>query len=402
MLAAALVVVSSARAQAPGLTEAAAVSLALARAPLRDLLGGEVAIEQGRARTASSYSNPELSYIREQTFGPLGTAEDSLAIAQTIDLANQRGLRGEAGEERARAARLEGEAARLAIAADVRVRFYDVVYRRDRALVLESWASRIAEALEIVRRRERSGDAATYELRRLERERAVAAGRSEVEQAALEGAQARLLARLGRSGAAGAIQGSLLPDSEPPELATLRAASRSRPDLRALALKVAAAARERNAAERGWIPRLTLQGGWKGVDFGEQGRADGFIAGASLALPLWDRAAGVERAAEGEAQAAHARRALLEAELEVELEGARVEAVRLLRTAIDFQDRTAAASGELVRIVSAGYAGGELGLLELLDAYRGAADDAVIALDMALAARRARIELDRMTGATVP
>lgn len=41
-------------------------------------------------------------------------------------------------------------------------------------------------------------------------------------------------------------------------------------------------------------------------------------------------------------------------------------------------------------------------LLELLDAYRGAEEDELAALDLEHAARRARVELDRVTAAETP
>lgn len=396
---------SAQEADAPAaLTERDVVSSALQRAPLTDAIEGEVAIEEGRGRAASAYPNPQLSYMREQTFGTFGTGEDYLSVAQVIDLGNRRGLHGEAGDARARAARREGDASRLAIVAEARLRFYEVLYRQDRVAALEGWLARIAEALAIVTRREQRGDAATYDRRRLERERAVATGRLETERAALERASARLRALLvaGAGVASARVTGTLLPEDEPVALASLRASSSSRPDLLALDLRIEAASLDRTAASRWWMPDLRLEGGWKGVDLGRQGRTDGFLLGASLSIPLWDQSSGLARIAEGEARAARGRRALLESELDGELGGARSEAVRLRRAATEFREQSGAASGDLVRIASAGYEGGELGLLELLDAYRGAADDSLSALDMEHAARRARIELDRLTGAGLP
>jgi cobalt-zinc-cadmium efflux system outer membrane protein len=404
-----LVTAETARAQeseapAPALTEHDVVARALQRAPLTDAIEGDVAIEEGRGRAASAYPNPQLSYMREQTFGTFGTGEDYLSVAQIIDLGNRRGLHGEAGDARARAARREGDATRVSIAAEALVRFYEVLYRQDRVAALEGWTLRIDEALAIVTRREQRGDAATYDRRRLERERAVATGRLETERAALERARARLEALLGAGPGGGSVRvtGTLMPESEPAALPMLRASSGSRPDLLALDLRIEAASLDRKAASRWWVPDLRLEGGWKGVDLGRQGRTDGFLLGASLSIPLWDQSSGLARIAEGEARAARGRRALLGSEIDGELGGARSEAVRLRRAASEFREQTTAASGDVVRIASAGYEGGELGLLELLDAYRGAADDSLSALDMERAARRARIELDRLTGAGLP
>lgn len=404
-LAAALTLVTGVRAQesarAPTLTEAEAVASALRRAPLAEAIAGEVAVEEGRGRVSSAYPNPQLAYLREQTFGAFGTSEDYLSLAQTIDFGNRRGLYGEAGRARARAAQSEGEATRVAVAADARLRFYEVLYRQDRVASLEGWAERVDGALAVVARREQRGDAATYDRRRLERERVVATGRVEAERAALERARARLQALLGPNATLAPAAGTLLPEADPAALPALRASGGSRPDLRALDLRVEAANRDRAAASRWWAPDLRLEGGWKGVDLGQSRRTDGFLLGATLAIPLWDQSSGLTRIAQGEAQAAQGRRALLASELDGEIVGARAEAVRLRRAAVEFRERAAAASGDLVRITSAGYEGGEIGLLELLDAYRGAADDALTALDMAHAARRTRIELDRMTGAGI-
>jgi cobalt-zinc-cadmium efflux system outer membrane protein len=404
-----LVAAGTARAEeseapAPALTEHDVVARALQRAPLTDSVEGDLAIEEGRGRAASAYPNPQLSYMREQTFGTFGTGEDYLSVAQIIDLGNRRGLHGEAFDARARAARREGDAARVSIAAEARLRFYEVLYRQDRVLALEGWTLRIHEALAIVTRREQRGDAATYDRRRLERERAVATGRLETERAALERARARLEALLGAGAGGGSVRvtGTLMPESDPAALEALRASSGSRPDLLALDLRIEAASLDRTAASRWWVPDLRFEGGWKGVDLGRQGRTDGFLLGASLSIPLWDQSSGLARIAEGEARAARGRRALLESELDGELGGARSEAVRLRRAAAEFREQTTAASTDLVRTASAGYEGGELGLLELLDAYRGAADDSLSALDMEHAARRARIELDRLTGAGLP
>jgi cobalt-zinc-cadmium efflux system outer membrane protein len=385
------------------LSEAEAVSRALGRAALGEAIDAQIDIQDGRRRVASVYPNPEVAYMREQTFGAAGTSEDYVSLSQTIDLGNRRGLRGDAAAANTSALRQEAEGQRHEIAAEARRRFYQLLHDQERVQSLQGWAARIDEALGIVSRREASGDAAMYERRRLEREHAVADGRLETERATLEGIRARLAAMVGQAGQVLVVAGDLLPEEEPPELPKLQAAVRTRPERVALDRRLDAAARERQAAGRWWLPDLRLEAGWKGVDLGDQGgRTDGFLFGASLALPLWDQSSGQARVADGEARLARARRDLLDSEMQAKLVGARAEAVQLRRAAAEFRQRTETVSGDLVRIAAAGYGGGELGLLELLDAYRGAADDALMALELALGARKARIELDQMTGGGVP
>jgi cobalt-zinc-cadmium efflux system outer membrane protein len=52
----------------------------------------------------------------------------------------------------------------------------------------------------------------------------------------------------------------------------------------------------------------------------------------------------------------------------------------------------------LVRTAKAAYKGGEIGILELLDAYREEADTLTRALELEKRARQAHIELERLTG----
>ncbi len=382
------------------LTEAAAVERALARPELADALDGEIAIEQGRGRAAGATPNPELAYVREQLFGVDGASEDALTLAQAIDLGGRRGLHEAAGETRARAAGLEGDAARRELAAQVRLQFHAVLHGQGRVRALQGWLAQIELALGVVTRREERGDAASWDRRRLERERLVAGARLEAERAALERGRATLQALLGPGATVGEVTGALLPEGEPAPRPTDGATDD--PALRALELRAEAATGEATAAGRWWAPELRLTGGWKGVQPGPDARADGVIVGAALALPIFDRSDGLARLAEGEARVARGRRALLAAEREGARTGAREEAVRLRRAALELREHAATASVELVRIATAGYEGGELGVLELLDAHRGAAEDTLATLDLEHAARRARIDLDRLTGAGTP
>lgn len=385
------------------LTVEEAVRRALARAPLAATLLGAVEAERGTARTSGAYPNPQLAYLREQTFGPLGTGEDYLSVSQVIDLGNRRGLRREAGERRVNAAAQDGEATRIEVAAEVRLRFYEVLYREARTAALHAWIERIEAALAIVSRRTARGDTALYDRRRLERERVVAEGRAQAEEATLEHARARLAALLGLPEGAGlTLAGALLPESEPASVLTVWVGARRVPRLLAVEERLRAANLEVTAAGRWWLSDLRLEAGWKGVDAGAQGRTDGFLLGATLTLPLWDQSGGLALTARGEALALEGRRALLESELAGEAAGLHAEATRLTRAARRFREDSQAASGDLVRIATAGYQGGEMTVLELLDAYRGAGDDELAALDLEHAARRARVELDRLTAVETP
>lgn len=379
------------------LTEDIVVASALRRAPLREVIDGLVATERGRALTAKTRPLPQVTYLREQTYGAAGTGEDYLSVAQTIRLGHRPRVVAAASAARIDAARSEGDAIEIDVAADARERFYDVLHRQLRAAALRSWIGRIDEMLAIVARREQRGDAALYDRRRLERERQVASARLESELATAERAAGRLAALVEVSDDGAEVVGTLLPDLDPQELPELRARSSARPDLRALGFHAVAARHDRDALSRAWLPDLRLEAGWKGVGMPGQGRADGFMLAAMLSLHPRNLAAGNRRIAEAGARTVEGQRALAITELDRELRGARAEVVRLRRAAVEFRAQAVETSADLVRIASVGYEGGELGLLEVLDAYRGSADDALGVLDMEHAARHARIQLDRVT-----
>jgi cobalt-zinc-cadmium efflux system outer membrane protein len=81
-----------------------------------------------------------------------------------------------------------------------------------------------------------------------------------------------------------------------------------------------------------------------------------------------------------------------------QLRGAWRNVHRLTQSARSFAGKTKDASAQLVRSAEASYRGGEIGVLELLDAYRSGRDDKLRRLDLEVEARRARIVLDATVG----
>lgn len=392
----------AAAAHAQTLSERDVVGRALERPALVEAMAASVDGERGRGAAAGAVPNPQLIYMREQTYNSKGTGEDYLSISQTIHLGGRYRLNRQAFEARIAAREQEGRAIQLAVAADARSRFYECLFREQRVRALEAWVAQVDRALAVVASREARGDAAQYDQRRLERERVVAAGRLEAERAQQAAATHRLNALLGLQSEHLTLSGTLLPEHGPRDFRELHSASAQRPDLLALEHEKRAATLTARAAGRTWVPELRLEGGYKGIELNAGGRTDGFLAGGSLSLPLWDRGSGAKRAASAQARDIDAHKRLAQEELAGELLGARAQAEQMRTAAVRFRSDSARISADLTRIATAGYEGGELGLFELLDACRGAAEDELTALDMELSARRAFIELDRLTGAGLP
>lgn len=261
----------------------------------------------------------------------------------------------------------------------------------------ETWLTRFARIDALVGKLARAGEASGYDSRRLARERRTAEIRLSQELAEQDRARERLAALIGKPGAfAGRAEGRLLPP-HPPALDAALAALARRPDLQALSARAEAADLEGRAAARGWVPDVTLGVGTKRADSGF-GHDHGTLFSVSIPLPVFDRQQAGERRAAAEALHARAEHSLARVRAEGELRGLHRQAERLTAAAADYRARAAGESAELLRIAEAAYRGGESSLLELLDAYRGALDTELAALDLEWKARQARIDYDLLTG----
>ncbi len=384
-----------ASAQPLALDEAGAVHRALARVDLAERNEAELTAATGRTRASAAYLNPTLSYLREQTYGPYGTGEDYLSIAQTVDLGNRFGLRRRAGKQREQAVRHQAEARALEIVTDARHRFYTSLYGAQREQVLLEWRAQLDDALRVVSLREQHGDAALYDRRRLERERVMVEGLIEREHIHNEANKGLLGAMLGLSPEQArrlALQGPLLPDSSQPD------ADSAHPAEQALAAHQRAAHGDALAARRLKVPDLRIEGGWKGVALQSGGRTDGFLLSGTLQVPLWDHGKGQQQLATGEAHGLHAQQQALALTLRGDRDAYRNAANAFRELAVAQRARTSALSTDLRRMAHAGYQGGELSILELLDAYRGALEDELAVLELEHAARTATIEWQRARG----
>lgn len=384
-------------AQNTPLTEAEAVRRGLARPDLADLEVGRVESAKADALAAGLLPNPTLGYSRDRKGGTPESTEETWQLSQTFDVSGRRGLRREAAEIRVEAAYAGNKLRRGELAAEIRHRFHEALFKQETVRATEIWTQRFSRVERIVDKLARTGEASGYDRRRLARERQTAEARLSNAKADFDRAAERLAALLGTSGnEAEGVTGILLPGAPPP-LDNALSRIEQRPDLQALARRAEAADLEGRAASRGWVPDVTLGVGPKRIDNGIT-RENGTVVSLSIPLPIFDRQqAGEKRAA---AEALHARGELgfAKARAEGDLRGLHRQVERLVAAGKDYRSRTVGESAELLRIAEAAYQGGESTLLELLDAYRGALEAEMTALDLEWKARQARIDYDLLTG----
>jgi cobalt-zinc-cadmium efflux system outer membrane protein len=381
-------------ARASALTEADAITLALARAEPAALDGAEVAEAEAEARAVPRLENPDVVVSRERVSGSLMTeTEWRAAITQPIGLAGAQARQRRAAQAEAGAIGADVERRREQRIADVRTAYARCRAAEEREAVIAGQAQRLARAERAIGLKARAGDASGYDRRRIALESGSVAAR-----AATAGGDTRAacieLALLTGTPDALAAEPLLAPSAPPAE----SAGALPRADLTAQQRRAEAARLSADAARRRQLPDLAVGVGYRRVE--EAGlKADGAALSLGLSVPLFASGAAASRAAEARASAERAQTALLDASIRAERDAARARAHATARAAAIAQG-TADEAERLIAIAEAGYQGGETGITELVDGLRAGSDARLEAIDHAERARLARIQLDFTLGGT--
>ena len=382
---------------AQSLTEAEAVARMRAEYPHVTALQLGVRELEADARERTLVANPAVAYTREEAGA---VVDDFLLVSQELPLWGRRGLLGEAARHEVSARSAWADGRLLAIEAELRLAFTDLLLAQDRVRSLEAGVGRLDALIGVLRTREEAGEGSRFDRLRAEREVAEVDADLALAVIARGRAQARLAAFFAEGtdpdGLAAAGRLDDLP--APPVLAPAAGETpERRPDYRALGLEGERWGAEERAARRLRLPSAQLSGGMKRS--GLLGSMDtGFVFGASLSVPVFNRGqAQAARAAAAGARVEAERRSLA-ARIAAEVHAASVAAVGARELADGYRDDSVSRAAELVAIATAGYEEGEFGILELLDAHRVNLSAELRSLDLSAAARRAAIELDRATG----
>jgi cobalt-zinc-cadmium efflux system outer membrane protein len=350
----------------------------------------------------SRRNNPVVGYTREQLLGSEVAGEDYVTLNQTVDLSGRKGLARKAAAERQRAAEHRNDARELELEATVRLRFHLFLHAQERGEVLTRWQQRVESQVERVAARQEAGDATAYDRLRLERELARVESLVARERAANMRAWARLHALIDPGGEEAARPpraiGVLLPDPPPADHGAMKDAANDNPEFRALDSEGRALALEQKAGSRWWIPSPNIGAGYKGVDLPGGGRAHGFVVSLGVPLPIFDRGRSERVGGLARAQSLNARTALSRDRTRGDASALWHELETLVAAAQKLEAQEAPGNEALLRAAESAYRGGEIGIMELLDAYRSASQASLDRLAVSMDARRAEIDLARRTG----
>ena len=336
-----------------------------------------VAAAAARERQAGAFLNPALSYQREQTSGGGQTNSQNIAsVDQPIELGGIRGARVDVARLRREVAEARVAAAEAQLDFDV-TRAYALAVAADRrATLAQHAASAFARASSVSRARLVEGDVSGYSHRRIQLEAARYAGL--LAEASLTRRTARLTLASFLVASVDSLRGTdlILEDSVAhvsvgiAEDSLLSLAARHRAELHAATLEAEAAVAEGRLVARERIPIPTLSAGLKNEQVAGGGDFNGFVAGVSLPLPIWDRRRGAIEAAsaEGRRRVAEAEAVRRRIAREVADAAAAFRAVdeqlALLRPLLGSESQTA------LRAAQVAYTEGEISLVEWLDAVR--------------------------------
>ena len=171
----------------------------------------------------------------------------------------------------------------------------------------------------------------------------------------------------------------------------------NRGDYRAADISVGRFEAERSAATRLRVPIPSLTAGLKRSDIGGSTN-DGYQVSLDLAVPLFDRGQAAMARATAQKARAQAETESWRLQIETQVRAAHTVATIHQDRLARYQESIAAIAEPLAKVGRVGYEEGELGILEVLDAERQVLDAHLALWELAAAARRAAIELDRVAG----
>jgi cobalt-zinc-cadmium efflux system outer membrane protein len=386
---------ASGGAQTLSLTEEQALAELTPEHPRVRAINAPIDVARADVLAAGRWPNPRVTYDRESV---AGITEHLTMVGQVLPITGRRPL-----EVSAAAALVDAASGRAGdqvrrLRADLRLAFADLVAAQRREGELAAIRERLQDLAGLLAKRESAGDAAGFDRLRAEREvleldidRATAAADRARAQASLTGFLNAPVAPAITAVAASPTRVAL------PSVDELMArAEQARGEISALRHLVDAASFAERAAAKRVIPEPEVIAGTKSSN---GGTGDiGSVLTVHVPVPLFDRG-------RPEKAAARARRTQAETELEA-LRTALRSQIRAWRDLV-IQRREAAdryratavpAAADLERIAQVSYDAGERGILELLDAYRGAATARIRQSALDLAVRQAELELEFVSG----
>ncbi len=375
-------------------TETSVVQKFLEQSPYAREARARAAIAQAEAKGRSLYANPSFNYTREGAgLTEFFQAEQAIPINGRLKLLRQ------AGDSAVRATEAEGAFDIWQARTALRLAFYQLLGAQERERVYSIGLKEIENVIRVLRDREREGEGSKFDRMRTERERAELLAELALVHAEMELERSRLIAFLPPATQIAAVSGQIETILGPLDgTALVQRAMGAREDFRAEQRRLEQFRLEERAADRLKIPEPVLNAGFKRADVGQNNIANGAVVGVTIPLPLFNKGQAEVARYSAEQERISARLQILTQQIRAAVEGI----VRAFNVRVQARDRyrqeLADSGPELIRIATVAYQEGEIGILQLLDAYRSQRQAQLRMLDIQAAVKEAQIELERVVG----
>jgi outer membrane protein, heavy metal efflux system len=382
------------------LSEQDAIRIGLDRPEIQHQIQSRTTLAESEIVEAETWANPEFSFDQENmNEGPDDIYERNYMLSQEFSISGQRTIRVEAARQR-----LDAEAGniaqwRLEKTVEIKQKFYELLYRQEVMGVYKQMRSAMDSLEMVMQERKNAGDISGYDLGRLKQEKSFLVAEQSQAQAEQKRFIQEFLSLIGLSGNTAfqwpGVSGTLFPQEDFRSLESLLEQAADQPGLKAMKLQAKAYETDERHAKRSWIPDLTLGIGYKDTD--EQD-GDAILFGASIPIPIFDRNAASLKRAQASRQQLQSEYSLALAEKKGAIRGLWYQGNELA-DAVNLLD--CAECDALLETAKIAYQAGEIGVLEILDAYRSAFDHEMQHLTLMREARMVKIELELNTGGNI-
>jgi len=389
-----LVVALGTAASAQEWTEAVVVQKFLEQSPRVREARALVAIAEAETRGRTLYTNPSFNYSREGA----GRTEFFQA-EQTLPLTGRLSFLRQAGAAMVRATEADGAFSLWQARSALRRAFYRVLAAQQSESIYESGLKEIESVIRVLAERERLGEGSKFDRLRAERERAEMLAELALVRAMAAVERSQLLAFLPDGTAIPDVSGQL--ESPPLILNSSELTQRAlavRDDYRAEQRRLERYKLEQRAAERLRFPEPILNAGLKRAAVGQGVTANGPVVGITVPLPLFNKGQTEVARYSAEQERAAARLDILAREIRAAVEGASQAFTIRQRARDEYRSQLAESGPELVRIAMVAHQEGEIGILQLLDAYRVQRQAQLRLIEIQAAVKEAQIEVERVVG----
>ena len=354
-----------------------------------------------RAKQAARPVNPRLETEIENVAGSgavegVDAAETTVAVSQEIELGDKRRHRAAAAEAETAVSRAEQEVRLRTLLFETRRSALAVQAAQEKTLLAEEALALVRETESVAEAREKAGKATVLETERARAETAKAEIELEARKAEQRDAVQDLALFWGETEPSfDTVSGPFDAGTEAlPPLDALLVRSATSPELLAAEAQTRSYEARIGAERAARVPNLELSAGVRRF---EDGGDFGFVAGASIELPLYTRNLDGVRAAQADAEASRleATAARLRSEGHIRKVYARLATLaaktnRLKTTVLPAAERT-------LGLVREAHKQGKAGYLDVLEARRTRVDASLQIIETVTEYQGLRIELGRLT-----